>query len=216
MLMELGQMMEEERQWYHEIEQYCKDGTFPEEAEAEDRRAIHRVELSVVNQMTSIMLHKKNRATFKSNRVQVNVTLTLSASSISASSALLNALASRSSRSDWEVFAAARDEDAPAYVILTIANSVRCTYNTCQFLNKAIVQPSPHTSWQKTAGTHHQTRRLTRLVGLGAPSLQSAPVSSVVESLEAPAGPRGLASARELHSALTEAEGPLSQMQVEW
>ncbi|MQL99237.1 hypothetical protein Taro_031958, partial [Colocasia esculenta] len=40
MLMELGEMMEEERPWYHEIEQCCKDSTFPEEAEAEDRRAI--------------------------------------------------------------------------------------------------------------------------------------------------------------------------------
>ncbi|MQM21287.1 hypothetical protein Taro_054325 [Colocasia esculenta] len=27
MLMELGEMMEEERPWYHEIEQYCKDGS---------------------------------------------------------------------------------------------------------------------------------------------------------------------------------------------
>ncbi|MQL69348.1 hypothetical protein Taro_001624, partial [Colocasia esculenta] len=29
MLMELGEIMEEERSWYHEIEQYCKDSTFP-------------------------------------------------------------------------------------------------------------------------------------------------------------------------------------------
>ncbi|MQL78600.1 hypothetical protein Taro_011028 [Colocasia esculenta] len=34
LLVELGEMMEEERPWYHEIEQYCRDGTFPEEAEA--------------------------------------------------------------------------------------------------------------------------------------------------------------------------------------
>ncbi|MQM20202.1 hypothetical protein Taro_053218 [Colocasia esculenta] len=45
MLVELGEMMKEERPWYQEIEQYCKDGTFPEEAEAEDRRAIRRAAL---------------------------------------------------------------------------------------------------------------------------------------------------------------------------
>jgi len=42
LLVELGELMEEERPWYHEIEQFCRDGTFPEEAEAEDRRAIRR------------------------------------------------------------------------------------------------------------------------------------------------------------------------------
>ncbi|MQL89920.1 hypothetical protein Taro_022502 [Colocasia esculenta] len=38
-------MVEEERPWYHEIEQYCRDGTFSEEVEAEDRRAIRRAAL---------------------------------------------------------------------------------------------------------------------------------------------------------------------------
>ncbi|MQM08055.1 hypothetical protein Taro_040902 [Colocasia esculenta] len=45
LLVELGEMMVEERMWYHEIEQYCRDSTFPEEAEAEDRRAIRRAAL---------------------------------------------------------------------------------------------------------------------------------------------------------------------------
>ncbi|MQL99922.1 hypothetical protein Taro_032652, partial [Colocasia esculenta] len=45
LLVELGEMMLEERPWYHEIEQYCRDGTFPEEAEVEDRRAIRRAAL---------------------------------------------------------------------------------------------------------------------------------------------------------------------------
>ncbi|MQL72584.1 hypothetical protein Taro_004944 [Colocasia esculenta] len=41
-------MMAEERPWYHEIELYCRDGTFPEEAEAEDRRAIRRAALRYI------------------------------------------------------------------------------------------------------------------------------------------------------------------------
>ncbi|MQL86078.1 hypothetical protein Taro_018606, partial [Colocasia esculenta] len=45
LLLELGEILAEERPWYHEIEQYCKDGTFPEEAKAEDRRAICRTAL---------------------------------------------------------------------------------------------------------------------------------------------------------------------------
>ncbi|MQL90989.1 hypothetical protein Taro_023586, partial [Colocasia esculenta] len=40
LLVELGEMIEEERPWYHEIEQYCRDSTFPEEAKVEDKRAI--------------------------------------------------------------------------------------------------------------------------------------------------------------------------------
>ncbi|MQM03638.1 hypothetical protein Taro_036426 [Colocasia esculenta] len=45
LLMELVEMILEERPWYHEIEQYYRDGTFPEEAEVEDRRPIRRAAL---------------------------------------------------------------------------------------------------------------------------------------------------------------------------
>ncbi|MQL85071.1 hypothetical protein Taro_017589 [Colocasia esculenta] len=46
MLTELEEILdEEELPWYFEIEQYCKDGTYPEGASTEDRRAIRRAAL---------------------------------------------------------------------------------------------------------------------------------------------------------------------------
>ncbi|MQL77591.1 hypothetical protein Taro_009997, partial [Colocasia esculenta] len=46
MLTELEEILDEEQlPWYFEIEQYCKDGTYPEGASTEDRRAIRRAAL---------------------------------------------------------------------------------------------------------------------------------------------------------------------------